>query len=69
MIDVRMFPSSTQNKGGSILDKEQVAHDLALVVVENLLEDVDEGLGIRQYSLEAVDIYRKAREVIMKELD
>ncbi|MBQ6478750.1 MAG: hypothetical protein IJI44_05190 [Erysipelotrichaceae bacterium] len=51
------------------MEKEQVAHDLALIVVENLLEDVDENMGIRQYSKEAVDIYKKAKETIMKELD
>ena len=51
------------------MDKEQIAHDLALVVVENILEDVDDGLGVRQYSAEAVRTYKEAKEIIMQQLD
>lgn len=51
------------------MDKDRIAHDLALVVVENLLEDVDDDLGVRQYSKEAAEIYTQAKEIILKELD
>ena len=51
------------------MDKEQVAHDLALVVVDNTLEYIDDEYNIKQYSIEAVGIYKKAKEIILKELD
>ena len=50
-------------------DREQRVHDLALVVVENSLEDIDESYGVRQYAKEAVKIYTEAVKVIEKELD
>ncbi|MBQ1307465.1 MAG: hypothetical protein IIZ64_01545 [Erysipelotrichaceae bacterium] len=50
-------------------DREQRVHDLALIVVENSLEDIDESYGIRQYAKEAVKIYNEAVKVIEKELD
>lgn len=50
-------------------DREQRIHDLALVVVENSLEDIDESYGIRQYAQEAVKIYDEAIKLIEKELD
>ena len=51
------------------MDKEKIAHDLALIVVENVLEDIDDEYGVRQYSVEAAEIYRTAVEIIMEELD
>ncbi len=51
------------------MDKEKIAHDLALVVVENVLEDIDDEFGVRQYSSEAVNIYKQAKEIIMKQLE
>ena len=51
------------------MDKEKIAHDLALIVVENMLEDIDDEFGIKQYSEEAVSIYKTAIEIIRKELD
>jgi len=51
------------------MNKEQIAHDLALVVVENMLEDIDSEYGVKQYSYEIVEIYNEAKEIIMKELD
>lgn len=50
-------------------DREQRIHDLALVVVENSLEDIDESYGIRQYAKEAVKVYKEAVKLIEKELD
>ena len=50
-------------------DREQLVHDLALIIVENSLEDIDESYGIRQYAKEAVKIYNEAKELIEKELD
>ena len=50
-------------------DREQLVHDLALIIVENSLEDIDESFGIRQYAKEAVKIYNEAKELIEKELD
>ena len=50
-------------------DREQRIHDLALVVVENSLEDIDESYGIRQYAKEAVKIYNEVTKIIEKELD
>lgn len=55
--------------GGNTLNKEQIAHDLALIVVENILEDIDNEYGVKQYSSEVVDIYNQAKEIILKELD
>ena len=51
------------------LTKEQIAHDLALVVVENMLEDIDDRLGAKEYSKEAVELYLRVKELIKKELD
>ena len=51
------------------MDKDRIAHDLALIIVENVLEDIDDEFGIRQYSLKAADIYKKAKEIIMTQLD
>ncbi len=51
------------------MSKEQIAHDITLVVLENLLEDVDSEFGVKQYSVEAVEIYKAVKETIMKELD
>ena len=51
------------------MDKEQIVHDLALIVVENMLEDIDEEYGARQYAAETVDIYKQAFEIIMKRLE
>ena len=51
------------------MDKEKIAHDLALIVVENILEDIDEDYGIRQYSTEAAEVYKRAKEIIVKELE
>ena len=51
------------------MEKDRIAHDLALIVVENVLEDIDDEFGIRQYSLEAADIYKQAKEIIMTQLD
>ena len=51
------------------MDKEQIAHDLALIVVENMLEDIDDAYGVREYSQEIVELYQQAKEVIIKELD
>ncbi len=51
------------------MDKEQIVHDLALIVVENVLEDIDEEYGIKQYSKQAAEIYKAARDIIEKELD
>ena len=50
-------------------DREQRIHDLALVVVENSLEDIDESYGVRQYAKEAARIYNEAVKLIEKELD
>ena len=50
-------------------DREQRIHDLALVVVENSLEDVDESFVIRHYAKEAIRVYKEAVKVIEKELD
>ncbi|MBQ6560181.1 MAG: hypothetical protein IJL85_05065 [Erysipelotrichaceae bacterium] len=50
-------------------DREQRIHDLALIIVENSLEDIDETFGVRQYAEEAVRIYKEALELIDKELD
>ncbi len=50
-------------------DREQRVHDLALVIVENSLEDIDESYGVRQYAKEAVKIYNDAVKAIEKELD
>ena len=51
------------------MDKEKVAHDLALIVVENILEDIDDEYSVKQYSQEAVNVYLKAKEIIERELD
>ena len=51
------------------MNKEQIAHDLALIIVDNIIEDAELEYGIRQYSLEAVGIYKEAKEIILKELD
>lgn len=51
------------------MTKEQIAHDLALVVVENMLEDIDDRLGAKEYSKEAVELYLRVKELIKKELD
>jgi hypothetical protein len=50
-------------------DREQRIHDLALIIVENSLEDIDDSFGVRQYVEEAVRIYNEAIELIDKELD
>ena len=51
------------------MDKEQIAHDLALIIVENMLEDIDSEYTVKQYSSEVVQIYEKAKDLILKELD
>lgn len=51
------------------MDKKQIAHDLALIVVENMLEDVDDGYSVKEYSNQAVSIYESAKEIILKQLD
>ena len=51
------------------MKKEQITHDLALIVVENMLEDIDEEYGTKQYATEAVDVYKQAFEIIMKRLE
>ena len=48
------------------LTKEQIAHDLALVVVENMLEDIDDRLGAKEHSKEAVELYLRVKELIKK---
>lgn len=51
------------------MDKEKIAHDLAVIVVENILEDIDDDYNLKEYSKEAVAVYRKAKENILKELE
>ena len=51
------------------MDKEKIAHDLAVIVVENVLEDIDDDYSLKEYSKEAVAVYRRAKENILKELD
>ena len=51
------------------MDKEQIAHDLSLIIVENMLEDIDEDYRVKRYAAEAVDIYKQAFELIMKHLE
>ena len=48
------------------MDKEQIAHDLALIVVENMLEDIDNEYGVREYSKQIV---QDAKEIIEQELE
>ena len=56
-------------QGGIVLEKEKIAHDLAIIVVENVLEDIDDDYSLKEYSKEAVAVYKKAKENILKELD
>ena len=51
------------------MEKERIAHDLAMIVVENILEDIDDDYSLKEYSKEAVALYRRAKENILKELD
>ncbi len=50
------------------MNKEQVAHDLALLVVKRGLEQ-EQVSGIDELSKEAVEIYKEAVRVIKSELD
>ena len=51
------------------MEKEKIAHDLAIIVVENVLEDIDDDYSLKEYSKEAVAVYKKAKDNILKELD
>ena len=51
------------------MEKEQIIHDLALIVVENILEDIDDDFGVRQYSAKAAEVYKQAVEIIGKQLE
>ncbi len=51
------------------MDKEQIAHDLALIVVENMLEDIDNEYGVRENSKQIVQLYQDAKEIIEQELE
>ena len=51
------------------MDKETIAHDLALIVVENMLEDIDEDYRVSRYATEVVEIYKQAFELIVKHLE
>ena len=54
------------------MNKEQIAHDLALLVVEARLRDyeAEQGhMGIHNYSDQALDDYKEAYRRILENLD